>query len=63
MQHIMQERIISTQVDIEIQDGRRRHLEISQPCCHFITINQIFTKFCKYILHLMGNQGKGYAEV
>jgi hypothetical protein len=30
---------------------------------HFITINQIFTKFCKYILHLMGNQDKGYAEV
>jgi hypothetical protein len=23
----------------------------------------LITKFCKYILHLMGNQDKGYAEV
>ena len=34
---------------------------ISQKCCHFITISRIFTKFYKYILHLMGNHGKVYA--
>ena len=37
----------------EIQDGRRRHLEFHQICCHFIANCPISTKFCTQMRMMM----------
>jgi hypothetical protein len=50
--------ISKTGCSVQNQDGCRRHLEFYILCCQFIAINRIFTKFCKYILHITANPKK-----
>jgi hypothetical protein len=62
-QHDELHTISETGCSVQNQDGCRRHLKFYILWCQFIAINRIFTKFCKYRLHITANPKKRKAEV